>query len=81
MEVVRARMVAMDDDEAAVRSVGDWLMAQGIVGWGIDEPEPGQRIELQLYWENREHAERIRRHFGDALVVTVLPEDAPRMGI
>ena len=71
----------MDDGEAAVRAVADWLMAEGIVGWWIDGPEPGQRIELQLYWENRGEVERIRRHFGGALVVTVLPEDAPRMGI
>jgi hypothetical protein len=70
-----------DEGEAAVRAVGDWLMAEGIVGWRIDGPEPGERIELQLYWENRDEVERIRRHFGDALAMTVLPEDAPRLRI
>jgi hypothetical protein len=73
-------MTVMEGDGEAVRAVCDWLMTEGIVGWWIDGPEPGQQIELHLQSENRDEAERIRRHFGDALVVTVLPEDAPRIG-
>lgn len=68
----------MDQDDRAIRAIADWLMAEGILGWTIDHPEPGQPIELQLDWENRSHQERIRRHFGEALSVAVLPEDAPR---
>ena len=68
----------MDGADAAVRTVGDWLMAQGIVGWMIDAPEPGEPVEVQLHCENRAYEPRIRDHFGDTVIVTILPEDGPR---
>ena len=69
----------MDHDDRAIRAIAEWLMAEGIVGWTIDHPHPGQPIELRLCWENRSSQERIRRHFGEAVSVAVLPEDAPRI--
>jgi hypothetical protein len=69
----------LDAGEAAVRTVGDWLMAEGIVGWQMDGlPKSGEPVELQLYSENRLHAPHIRAHFGDRVFVTILPEHAPR---
>lgn len=54
-------------------------MAEGIVGWLMDGlPRRGDPVELGLYSENRRHAPRIRAHFGDTVVVMILPEDAPR---
>ena len=64
--------------EEAVRAIGERLTAEGVVGWTIDMPPAGEPIELQLNWENRSHVERIRRHLGDTVLVTVLPKDAPR---
>lgn len=68
----------MDAEESAVRAVGDWLMGEGITDWVISGPEPGQPIELQLHWEHRSQKDRIERHWGTAVVVSVLPPDAPR---
>jgi len=69
----------MDAEEAAVRAIGEWLMGEGITDWFIDGPEPGKPIELQLHWEHRSHQDRIQSYFGDAVVVSVLPSDAPRL--
>ena len=68
----------MDAEEAAVRAVGDWLVAEGMTAWVIDGPEPGQPIEVQLHWEHRSHREKISSRFGASVVVSILPPDAPR---
>jgi len=68
----------MDEEEDAVLAVGKWLEAEGITDWLIDGPEPGEPIKLQLYSEHAAHQERIQRHFGPAVEVSVLPPDAPR---
>ena len=68
----------MDAEEAAVLAIAEWLMAEGVTDWAIDDPEPGKPIELQLHWEHRSHQDRVQSHFGAAVVVSVLPPDAPR---
>ena len=66
--------------EAAIQTVTDWLMAEGITGWLIGGlPRRGAPVEVQLYCECRPHAPRIQAHFGDMVNVTILPDDTPRI--
>jgi hypothetical protein len=66
----------MDESaEGLLRTVTEWLMAEGIVGWemcGNQLP-----LELRLDWGNRDAQRLIERQFGAAVEVSVKPEGAP----
>jgi hypothetical protein len=62
-------------DEATVRSMSDWLTAEGIKGWSMRVPRPGEKVDIELDWGSRQHKARIQEQFGDAVSITVLSKE------